>query len=266
MLNEKTLEELRAASGPPTDLARFGEALGVVEVEWKELNVDGMVLPKGSGYKIVLNSKKAARARFSWAHELGHIVFQSGSLARPQFRSAQRSHKQIERLCDMIASEVLMPREQFSEHMNQLDFTLAAVPKLAQVFDTSIVSTAIRYTDLLPFPAVLSVWKSESGGLTYSWSHDNGNCRPFRFNVPKGTRVKEGQTSGPNVAFRTADVVRTEESLQMSHRSRGSENHKQGKFPTDSMGIGSYQNRYVLSLSYVSVPSAEKANRREPPT
>ena len=80
MLNKKTRERLFAASGPPTDLAKFGESLGVVEVERKELKVDGMVLPKGSGYKVILNSNKAARSRFSLAHELGHIIVQSGSI------------------------------------------------------------------------------------------------------------------------------------------------------------------------------------------
>ena len=98
MLNDNTKAKLLAASGPPTDLAKFGESLGVVEVERKELKVDGMVLPKGAGYKIILHSKKAAvRSRFSWAHEIGHIIVQSGSLAKPQSRGAPLSHKHLEK-------------------------------------------------------------------------------------------------------------------------------------------------------------------------
>ena len=63
MLNKNTKELLRAASGPPTDLTKFGESLGVVELQWKELKVDGMVLPKGSGYKVILNTNKGVRSR-----------------------------------------------------------------------------------------------------------------------------------------------------------------------------------------------------------
>ena len=137
MLSAATIEKIAAAFGPPTDLEKLGEQLGVVEVEPRELSVDGMVLPKGSGYKIVLNSKKPDRFRFSWAHELGHIIDQSGLLARPQFRSAPRSPKDTEKLCDKIAAEILMPREEFKEYMDRSEETLAAVHKLASVFDTS---------------------------------------------------------------------------------------------------------------------------------
>ena len=51
----------------------------------------------------------------------------------------------------------------------------------------------------------------------------------------------------------------------MTRKSREGEINRWQRFPTESMGIGSYQNRYVLSLSYVDVPYAGKANRKEPP-
>ena len=266
MLNKKTSEELRAASGPPTDLARLGESLGVVEVEQKQMKVDGMVLPKGSGYKVVLNSSNIeVRRRFSWAHELGHIIEQSGLLAKPQFRSAPRSYNETEALCDKIAAEILMPREEFREYMDRSEETLAAVPKLAPVFDTSMLSTAIRYTDLLEVPAVLSVWKTVSHQLVFGWRHANVLCRPYRFDIPKGTRAEEAGRSGPYMAFKSSKVVPTQEPLLMTRKSREGEINRWQRFPTESMGVGAYENRYVLSLSYVDVPNAGKANRREPP-
>ena len=223
-----------------------------------------MVLPKGSGYKVILNSNSiAVRARFSWAHELGHIILQSGSLARPQFRGARPSHKEVEALCDKIAAEILMPEELFLHHMSQQENSLAAVPKLSQVFDSSILSTAIRFTDLLPMPTVLSVWKADSNQLKFSWPHANARCRPYRYGIPKGTRAEETGWTGPHMAFRSAEVVRSEEPLLMTRRSREGESHKWQSFPTESMGVGSYENRYVLSLSYVDVPGTGKVNNRE---
>ena len=247
MLNKETRELLRSASGPPTDLAKFGEFLGVVEVERKELKVDGMVLPKGSGYKVILNSSKAARSRFSWAHELGHIIVQSGSLAKPQFRGAPPSHKQLERLCDKIAAEVLMPEEQFRQHMKSLGSNLSTIPRLARVFDSSIESTAIRFTDFLPFPAVLSKWSVNSNQPIHSWLHANNRCRPIRYGLPKGIRAKDVSESGPLQALKSSGVVRTEEYLMCTQRSVGGERQRWMKFPTDSLGIGPY----VLSLHYV---------------
>ena len=251
MLNQKTNELLQAASGPPTDLDKFGQAIGVVEVERRELSVDGMVLPKGPGYKVILNSKKAARARFSWAHELGHIIVQSDSLATPQFRGGPPSHKQLENLCDKIAAEILMPEEQFRQQMNRLGLALAAVPRLAQVFDTSIESTSIRFTDFLPFPAVLSKWSTNSEQLTHSWSHANGRCRPYRYGMPKGNKAKDMSDFGPQRAFKSSNVVQTEEPLMRSQSSSRGERYRWMKFPTESLAIGPQGYRYVLALSRV---------------
>ena len=251
MLNQKTNELLQAASGPPTDLDKFGRALGVVEVERRELKVDGMVLPKGKGYKVILNSKKPARRRFSLAHELGHIIVESGSLATPRFRGAPPSHKQLENLCDRIAAEILMPEESFREHMEQVGLELTAVPRLALVFDTSIESTAIRFTDFLPFPAVISKWSISSGQLTHSWSHSNGRCRPYRYGMPKGNKAKHVSESGPLRAFKSSSVVRTEEPLMRTQSSMRGEKYRWMKFPTESLAIGPQDYRYVLALSRV---------------
>ena len=251
MLNNNTRQALMAAFGPPTNLAKFGEALGVAEVEWKDMNVDGMVLPKGSGYKIILNAKKAARSRFSWAHELGHIIVQSRSLAKPQFRGGPPSHKQLERLCDKIAAEILMPEEQFSQYMQRLGFELSSVPKLKQVFDSSFESTAIRFADFLPHPAVLSKWSNVSGQLTHSWSRSNSRCKPYRYEMPKGNKAKDMSEFGPQRAFKSSSIVQTEEPLMRSQNSSNGERYKWMKFPTESLAIGPKDNRYVLSLSRI---------------
>ena len=285
MLSEATREKLAATSGPPTNLEEFGKQWGVVEVEWKDLNVkgsdlpkaaygraaanlavvDGMVLPKDSGYKIVLNSNRA-RSRFSWAHEIGHIIVQSDPSVLARFGHEKLSHKSLEKLCDKIAAEILMPEELFLQHMYQQGLSLANVPYLASVFDSSMLSTALRFTDLLPFPAVLSVWETVSNHLTYSWPHENHLCRPCRFGIPKGTRAKGTGWTGPHMAFKSSNVVPTEEPFLMTRRSRGGESHKWQSFPTESVGVGSYENRYVLSLSYVDVPSTGKVNNSEPLT
>ena len=250
MFSKKTRERLQAAYGPPTDLEKFGELMGVVEVERKELKVDGMVLPKGAGYKIILNTKKA-RSRFSWAHEIGHIIVQSGSLAKPQSRGAPLSHKDLEKRCDKIAAEILMPAEQFREHMEQQTLGLAAVQSLASIFESSILSTAIRFAEFLPFPAVLSKWSNVSNQLTHNPLHTNAHCRPYRYGLPKGNKARDMSEFGPQRAFKSSDIVRTEEPLMRTKSSRGSESYKWMTFPTESKAFGYGENRCVLSLSRV---------------
>ncbi len=216
----------------------------------KQRKIDGMVLPKGSGYKIILNPNQS-RSSFSWAHELGHIITQSDPSVKSKFGVDQLSHRQLEKLCDRIAAEVLMPEEQFREYMEQQGLDLATVQKLASIFNSSVLSTAIRFTDFLPFPAVLSRWSASSNQVTHSWLHTNNRCRPNRYGLPKGIRAKDVSESGPLQALKISGVVRTEEYLMCTQRSVGGERQRWMKFPTDSLAIGSRENRYVLSLSRV---------------
>ena len=254
MLNDNTKAKLLAAYGPPTDLEKFGELMGVVEVERKQLKVDGMVLPKGAGYKIILNANKD-RSSFSLAHEIGHLIVQSGSLAKPQSRGAPLSHKDLEKRCDRIAAEILMPEEQFREHMGQQSLGLAAVQSLASIFESSILSTAIRFKDFLPFPAALSQWSIVSGQLTHNRLYANAKCRPYRYGLPKGNKAKGVNESGPQRAFNSSDFVRTEEPLMCTKGSWRSESFRWMTFPTESKAFGYGGNRYVLSLHYIEEPS-----------
>ena len=98
--------------------------MGVVEIERKQL-WDGAA--KGRG---VQNAKKAG------AHEIG----QRGSLAKPQSRGAPLSHKEENATA---AAEILMPEEQFREHMDQ-HLGLAAVQSLASIFESSANSYTLH--------------------------------------------------------------------------------------------------------------------------
>ena len=253
MITPEIKATLDASCGPPVDLHELGGQLGVVEVEWKELTVDGMVLPKADGYKIILNPNRA-RSRFSWAHELGHVIIQSGELASPQFRGRSASQKEIENLCDKLAAEILMPRDAFRHSMEEVGCRISSIPRLARTFDTSVQSTAIRFVEFLDTPAVLTVWKPSSNDplrLQRAWSFQNQVCRPYRYGIPKGDRAKNVEVNGPYLALSRSGPVSTVEALFVTSRRRGAETNKWARFPSESMAIGSGQYRYVLSLSYV---------------
>ena len=143
------------------------------------------------------------------------------------------------------------------QQMKQLALDLTSIQRLARTFDTSVESTAIRFTDFLPFPAVLSKWSVASGQLTHSWSHSNSRCRPFRYGMPKGNKAKDLSESGPQRAFRSSNIVRTAEPLMRSQNSMKGERYRWVKFPTESLAIGPQDNRYVLSLSRVGETNRE---------
>lgn len=135
---------LDGVSCPPTDLEVLGERLNVRSVEpIVRLPISGELRKRGNGLAIVYSSSLSpARRRFTVAHELGHAVFEGTGPNCPRYG------RELERICDMLAAEFLMPRNIF---MARAGSSLAppAVLALARNFGTSVMATALRCQQLL---------------------------------------------------------------------------------------------------------------------
>jgi hypothetical protein len=130
---------------PPTDLEALGPRLNVVRFEAEAMPISGELRREPDGFVVVYSSfLGAARRRFTIAHELAHAILESTGPNCP------RTGKELERLCDMLATEMLMPRQVFmrevgpSSHLcwRKIDF-------IAGQFQTSIAATALRCAELL---------------------------------------------------------------------------------------------------------------------
>lgn len=94
------------------------------------------------------------RQRFTLCHELAHLALLNcdvHSAIGDRFRmSAERRHAREERLCNRIASELLMPVIPFSRRATELYKRLSGNPgtrqleELADAFGTSLAATSIR--------------------------------------------------------------------------------------------------------------------------
>jgi predicted transcriptional regulator len=81
------------------------------------------------------------RRRFTIAHELAHVVIgQTGP-------NAPRAGKEPERLCDLIAVELLMPAQIFRAQLPVV-LHIADIVSLAKRFQTSLAATAHRCAEL----------------------------------------------------------------------------------------------------------------------
>jgi hypothetical protein len=240
----------------PTDVEGIARQLGISQVLRRPISMDAMLVPTRGGYTAVLKeSHSTLRQRFSLAHEAAHTILHKRAESEVEFR--WRVDKEEAR-CNELAAQILMPKHLFTQMMNKLGSSVASVPKLASSFQVSTESAAIRLTDFLPFPAVLSKWKPDSRQplvLTHGWSRANEQCRPYRFGLPRGNKARRVRTEGPNLAFQSAGVVRTEEPLFVTRRSKSGDDCKWATFPTESMAFGSGEYRYVLSLSHVGKDS-----------
>ena len=137
-------ELLEDVACPPTDLVAIGRKIGVLEISYESFPGSGELHKERNGYRIVCSSDQSrSRQRFTVAHELAHVILERTG------RNAPRSGKSVERVCDMLAAECLMPASPFTAQL-PTQLTLSAVANLARTFETSITATAIRCAQFRP--------------------------------------------------------------------------------------------------------------------
>lgn len=127
----------------PTDLKVICESLGLEYVELDDPDeLDGAIIVMNGVRVAMLNkAKPLVRARFTLAHELGHIFlnhdkreFYDAEAAREMGEDAPEKEKPAkEREADAFASELLIPMEQLKKHQS----ALKDLDKLAGIFQVS---------------------------------------------------------------------------------------------------------------------------------
>lgn len=127
----------------PTDLKVICGSLGLEYVELDDPNeLDGAVLEMNGTRVAMLNrAKPFIRARFTLAHELGHIFLNHGKrefydaeAARELGENAPENAKPPkEREADAFASELLIPMEQLKRYQSELK----NLEKLVGIFQVS---------------------------------------------------------------------------------------------------------------------------------
>ncbi len=97
-----------------------------------------------------------ARVNFSIAHEIVHTFFPNstyGARFRGMHVDDSREATELERLCHLGASELLMPTEEFLKERGK-DFGIKDVPRLAGVFGSSYEATLYRLATTHPGLAI----------------------------------------------------------------------------------------------------------------
>ena len=134
-------ELLRSCATPPTDLEAIAHALGAT-IATESIFGSGELRKTGAGYQIVTSKDiSPERQRFTIAHEIAHLVIE-GTGARPPRRG-----KELERLCDRLAVELLLPASAFVRVLPELP-TIGDIFGLARTFQASLTATAQRVAEL----------------------------------------------------------------------------------------------------------------------
>jgi Zn-dependent peptidase ImmA (M78 family) len=139
----KIIASLRGVSVEPMDLRRSARETR-----------DAVLVPTLNGRAQVLYnpSRPAGRTAFSIAHEITHTFFPN-SITGARFRTlcdpGSREANELERLCDLGASELLMPAEEFRAVVGT-HFGLEYVELAMAEFGSSYESTVFRMATAHP--------------------------------------------------------------------------------------------------------------------
>lgn len=150
---------LEGVATAPTDLDTLRSRLNVSGFYPEDMPFSGELRPDGYGFKIVYASHLSpARRRFTVAHELGHAIFETTGPNCPKFG------EELERLCNMLATEILMPRDEFLKWSGG-ELSMQKVFGLARKFETSLAATAIRCAELRK----VSVFEVENRSVAWGY-------------------------------------------------------------------------------------------------
>ncbi|XOV85281.1 MAG: ImmA/IrrE family metallo-endopeptidase [bacterium] len=142
---------------------------------------DGLIEYADGRFHIYLNqdrlgSLEAPRTRFTAAHELGHYFIDEHRNTLVKTRQAHpsfievRSDLLVERQADHFASNFLLPEKRFRKKAISRQPCCRTILALAETFNCSVQSTAIRYALTHPELVVAMFWGEES--RHWCWSSE----------------------------------------------------------------------------------------------
>jgi hypothetical protein len=138
-------------------LDNVARKLGISRIIEQRLPFEGGLFKLPDGELVIkLNSDSSfVRKRFTLAHEIGHLLLNTV----PALRSShQRADEALERACDLIAAELLMPTEETTKFVKEIGSPTAEKLKdIASKFRVSLQTAAIRVQ------SGLGLWKCAAG-------------------------------------------------------------------------------------------------------
>ena len=256
----------------PVHLQLLGEDLGVKNIltrsmptrQDKHPGIDAMLVPLHDGYSVVIEERAPeTRQLYSLAHELAHIMLlesdQDTELVPrgPRYRSGAAEDKEWkaeERFCDEIAAELLMPERVFVAEVEKVGSSLENLPRLANLFRTSLTATAIRYWELLTEPCQLIRWRPTEGRSQHfkpTWQMRNKSRGLSVCPITASSIVKRNEFATVRETWKTLRTSVSRECLLAKYMTDGKRYIRPVSFESEHLGFGGPGNRTILSAVYL---------------
>lgn len=153
------LEQLKIET-IPTPIDFICENFNISIVYTDNIDADAIIYRDSDKtfFFIKKTDKYYSRTRFSIAHELGHYFIPSHmeEVYSCTFDAlSYLPNKEAEKEANDFAAELLMPLKHFKEDIRKRNLSIEYIIELSNKYDTSLVSTAIRYLNNCNDPGAL---------------------------------------------------------------------------------------------------------------
>ncbi len=242
--------------------------IGVMPWKPTKLGISGFLVRRGKefgiGYSTAIGNK--GFENFTVGHELGHYfldghpeaIFASGDMHYSA--SGFVSNDKHEREADAFAAELLMPEKFFRDALNKSGSGFVAIQKLAELGQTSLVATGIRFAKVTGDPVAVML----SSGDKLEWcflSKELTQCRGV-FNLGKGAALpRNGATARFN-----RDVSRVERAEKLeTHCSLKDwfDDAPDIEFQEDVVGLGHYGKTLTVLFTEDALSDEDEADEEE---
>lgn len=198
----------------PLDLARFLK----IDISPNDNVIDARTIPIGKNkFLIEYNPfERESRINFSIAHELGHFLFSdcSDEIRNRESKVAYGKGEQweLEFLCNVAASEILLPYGSFIEDANKANLNIHSLIELSNKYKASLEAVMLRFTSVTNKSCgiAFATFRNDSLIVDYSkTSKDFGVNFSKNFVIPFTSEAYSckysGRTSSENVRWEILD-------------------------------------------------------------
>jgi Zn-dependent peptidase ImmA (M78 family) len=250
------LIEKKGYDNPPFLAEEYARLMGIKKITKTELgDVGGVLLRFYDGPEIRLNQDDLrVRQSFSLAHEIGHLLYSELKLERYIRTIEYRSYyiqdcektrvKEKEHLCDVAATELLMPELIFKRHLSNFKLSMYSIERMAEIFKVSVQTTAIRVAELSTEPCIILLWRPQQFGkktLRIIWRVGPGRqlrSRNYYMPIHSECPLSVRNAYENDGRFRCYKLFKLDKSTK--------------RLPVESKGFGFDENRYVISLAFIN--------------
>lgn len=249
-------------SKAPVDLAKVAAVQGVSEITHGKLRKAlGTLTNKSGSLRITLNTRWPHRWRFTLAHEIAHTMLEPRMAPEAVVTIDGRKPKRgqpLERLCDQVATEILLPYEMFERALGENAPDIERIERLAKQFDASLQATARRVGEVSFAPVQVLVWgKRPEGDIAVQMK----SGRPYL--------TGQGAIGARRFSDRESAIVRAHSSKEMQ---TGDEmpvpESTWEAYRCEAKGYSSGRSRFVVSVVTplaIEAPSARRSRATSTP-